>query len=156
LTGGYSTPGVIGTVLVADSDYQSLYETCKAFRNTGYRCFGTTTFAEATQVIFTEKPHILVADVRLGEHNGLQLLMLAKEIQPGITIVITNAFQDPALSGETRRLGGTFMVKPIDATDLLEAARIAMKQGDRRRADRRVLHIPEFRPDRRVTDRRKA
>ena len=93
-------------------------------------------------LLVAEHPHVLVADVRLGEFNGIQLLMLAREVRPGISAVITNAFVDSVLADETRRLGGTFMVKPLDSRDLLDAVRTRSRQwadANRRGVDRRLM-----------------
>lgn len=151
-------PGAIESALVVDLDSKSLFELCRALRELGYRTFGATSFTEAKRFLVAEHPSILIADVRLGEFNGIQLLLLAKELRPGIAVVITNAFPDSILAAETRRMGGAFMVKPVDPHELLD--RIAPRSRhrnmmERRQSDRRVLQIPNFFPERRVTERRK-
>lgn len=95
--------------------------------------------------------------MRLGEFNGIQLLMIAREVRPGISAVITNAFVDSVLAEETRRLGGVFMVKPLDLRALLDTGRSRPQLwagSNRRAADRRGEVIPDFQPDRRVAERR--
>jgi DNA-binding NtrC family response regulator len=151
-----SPPGNIAgpTALIVDLEARSLYEISKAFREVGYRTFGATSFADAKRMLIAEQPSILVADVRLGEFNGIQLLMLARELTPGITAVITNPFVDSVLAEETRRLGGTFMVKPIDSRHLLNTIQVAADPN--RRPDRRRTFTPGFTPDRRVNDDRRA
>ena len=152
-----SPPGQTATALVVDPESRSLYEFCKAFRDVGYRTFGATSFSDAKRFLMAEHPEILVADVRLGEFNGIQLLLLAKELRPGISVVITNAFPDPVLAEETRRMGGAFMVKPVNPRELVEmvSVRHSIRPVDRRRTDRRVNYVPNFSPDRRVADRRR-
>jgi DNA-binding NtrC family response regulator len=137
---------------------RSLYELCKAFRHLGYRTFGATSFSDAKRLLIGEHPEVLVADVRLGEFNGIQLLLLAKELRPGIAAVITNAFADSVLAAETQRMGGTFMVKPIDVGELLETIRVRSNPVDvinRRSGERRLLYMPNYSPERRVSDRRR-
>jgi DNA-binding NtrC family response regulator len=138
---------------------RNLYELCKTFRQHGYRTFGATSFLDAKRFLINERPEVIVADVRLGEFNGIQLLLLAKELRRGSTVVITNAFADSVLAAETQRMGGTFMVKPIDVAELLDTVRQRSSSdapSDRRGTDRRVLYIPHFSPDRRVGERRQT
>lgn len=145
------------TVLIVDVEPRSLYELSSAFRAAGYRTLGASSFAEAKRLLIAEQPQVLVADVRLGEFNGIQLLMIAREVRPGISAVITNAFVDSVLAEETRRLGGVFMVKPLDLRALLDAGRNRPQLwagSNRRAADRRGEVIPDFQPDRRVAERR--
>lgn len=155
----FSVPGVTESALVVDLDSRSLYEICKGFREIGYRTFGATSFVEARRFLIAEHPSILVADVRLGEFNGIQLLLLAKELRPGIAVVITTAFPDPVLAAETQRMGGTFMIKPVDPRELVGTVKVrytVASAADRRRSDRRVLDIPNYWPDRRIADRRRV
>ena len=154
----FRPPGDAPTALVVDLESRSLYELCKAFRDLGYRTFGATSFSDAKRFLIGEHPEVLVADVRLGEYNGIQLLLLAKELRPGIAAVITNASADPVLAAETRRMGGTFMVKPIDVGELLDTVRVRSGQFDavdRRSGERRLLHLPNYSPERRLADRRR-
>jgi DNA-binding NtrC family response regulator len=149
--------------LVVDLEARSLYEMSKTFRDAGCRTFGASSFADAKRVLAAQLPSVLVADVRLGEFNGIQLLLLARALRPNITGVITNAFADPVLAEETRRLGGTFLVKPIDCRDLLAFVHASSADAHRHRADRRISFTPDFLParherpvDRRLSDRREA
>lgn len=150
-------PNDIPTALVVDLESRSLYEICKAFRELGYRTFGANSFLDAKRFLIAEHPEIVVADVRLGEFNGIQLLLLAKELRPGIAVVITNAFADSVLAAETQRMGGTFMVKPVDPHELLDTVRPRAHHSrtDRRGVDRRVLYIPNYSPERRQSERRR-
>ena len=55
-------------------------------------------------------PDVLLTDVRLGEYNGLQLLIDGPV--PPSTIVMTG-FDDPLLESEAHRFGARWLVKPI-------------------------------------------
>ena len=108
-------------VLIADLESRSIQPLAQAFRDSGYAVFEANSFVAAKLLWERELPQILVADVRLGQFNGLQLLMRALEEQPGLTAVITCAFADPVLEAETSRLGATFMVKPLEPGQVLAA-----------------------------------
>jgi DNA-binding NtrC family response regulator len=157
-------PPAAPAALIVDVEPRSLYELSTAFRAAGYRTFGATSFADAKRLLVTEQPQVLVADVRLGEFNGIQLLILAREVRPGISAVITNACVDSVLADETHRLGGTFVVKPLAFRELLEAvekrsrlwAESNPSEAERRLADRRKILTPNFSPERRELERRRT
>jgi len=151
-------PGVpLPTALIVDVEPRSLFELSRAFRAAGYRTLAATSFADAKRLLLAEQPQVLVADVRLGEFNGIQLLMLAREVRPGISAVITNPFADSVLAEETRRLGGTFLVKPLNVRALLAAVQSTPQtraESNRRQGDRRNMAILAFHPERRIAERR--
>ena len=143
--------------LLVDVEARSLFELSRAFRAAGYRTFGATSFRDAKRLLITERPDVLVADVRLGEFNGIQLLMLAREVRPDISAVITNLFADSVLAEETRRLGGTFLVKPLNVRALLASVQHTPRtraESNRRQRDRRNTAISNFQPERRIGERR--
>ena len=65
----------------------------------------------------------LLTDVRLGEYNGIQLALLARELHPNIKVVVFSGFDDPVLKEEARRIGATYLVKPVSGHSLVEALR---------------------------------
>lgn len=112
---------------------------------------------EAKRILMAERPQVLVADVRLGEFNGIQLLMLGKSVTPGLRAVITNATADRVLADETHRLGATFMIKPLDCRDLLRAVDNTTRhraESTRHVMDRRLTLLPHFGPEHRFGERR--
>ena len=170
--GGNNPPA---KVLIVDSEPHCVQEVAAALRQHGYRVIEATSFAEGKRLWMAERPHAMVIDIRLGQFNGLQLLMYARAVQPDISAVITCAFSDTVLEAETRRLGATFFVKPVASHQIL--AVIAASNGDlvrgaavgdrrevhrheaprlqeRRQIDRRVAIMPGFTPDRRFAERR--
>jgi DNA-binding response OmpR family regulator len=160
---GWSSPP---TVLVVDSDFRSVRALAQALRLEGIDVIEATSFQDG-KTLLSHKPDVLIADIRLGQYNGLQLLMRARNDRPEIQAIITSPFPDSVLEAETRRFGGTFVTKPVDPRYVIEAVRntlavqtaqaapfVAVPTVDRRQADRRNLAIPNFAPDRRMRERR--
>jgi len=148
--------------LVVDADPKNLHDMGAALRSFGYETLEAASFEAGKQLWMTEKPSVLVADVRLGQFNGLQLLLRAKTDRPDVLAVITCAFADRVLEAETLRFGGTFVVRPFVAEEVL-ASIISRAQAaklerfvERRTADRRGAGVPGFVPERRVTERRRS
>jgi DNA-binding response OmpR family regulator len=152
-------------VLIVDSDTRNVHELALALRMEGYVAFEATSFADAKRLWMSESPHVLVADVCLGQFNGLQLLMQAREENPDLNAVITCAFADVVLEAEARRFGGVFLVKPLEPRQILAA--IGLPRGapvttqaaslpERRERDRRKVMNGEFAHDRRARERRSS
>ena len=149
-------------VLVVDSDARSVRDLVGELRNSGCQALEATTFEAAKQLWIAEKPAALIADVRLGQFNGLQLLLRAKSDRPDVKAVIMSPTSDKVLELETERFGGTFLVKPVNTQQLLsvlfgphEPQRVERFQ-DRRVSERRMRVIADFLPDRRLADRRRS
>ena len=60
----------------------------------------------------------LLVDVRLGSFNGLQLVHLAKQMDPAMTVIAMSGFDDPVLRVDAERIGATFLLKPVEPSEL--------------------------------------
>jgi two-component system response regulator RegA len=151
-------------ILIVDTDPKTLRDLGAALRREGCEPLEAPSFEEARRLWSTERPAVLIADVRLGQFNGLQLLLRARADRPDVTGVIMSAIPDKVLEADTRRFGGTFLAKPVapdQLMKLLQAVRTSadgaqtLSDDERRTADRRRLPVSDFMPDRRLADRRK-
>jgi len=125
-----------------------------------------STFANAKERLTVRPPEVLVADIRLGEYNGLQLVLRAKSQRPGTAAIVTSEVHDPVLQADAEALGATFVLKPIVDEELAAAIFRTIFQGkqanapgplrapfERRLLQRRAAVIP-MNPDRRRSERR--
>ena len=108
-------------VLVVDSDPWWVQTLASALREAGYLALEATSFAAGKYLWSSENPQVLIADIRLGAFNGLQLLFRGRADRPDLRAVITCPCPDVVLEAETRRFGGTFMVKPVEPDQILAA-----------------------------------
>ena len=83
--------------------------------NAGYVVLAASTFDEGKRLLREQAPDLLIADVRLGDFNGLQLVIDA----PALPSIIVTGFPDPMLEAEALRLGAHFLTKPIAPHQLL-------------------------------------
>lgn len=107
-------------VLIAEDDPATLTGLAGYLRGAGFSVIPLLTFGEAHRILPYAKPDVVVADVRLGEYNGLQLAMQALSIDPPPAIIVTSGFEDPVLQAEAERLGAVFLLKPFEPSRLLE------------------------------------
>jgi DNA-binding NtrC family response regulator len=104
-------------ILIVDDDRATRVGLSELLEGHGYRTAMAGTLREALAHLSADPPALIIADVRLGAFNGLQLLMASSGSVP--TIVITGHV-DPVIEREARAAGADFVVKPIDLGVLLE------------------------------------
>jgi len=111
-------PRVPSLVLVDDDD-DVLKPLSRYLATRGYEVASYSKFEAARHDIAYLRPDIIVTDVRLGAFNGLQLAMLARDVRPDARVVVFSGFDDPVLKEEARRIGATYLTKPVTGQALI-------------------------------------
>jgi two-component system, NtrC family, phosphoglycerate transport system response regulator PgtA len=106
-------------VLIAEDDPATLDGLAAYVHSRGFSVVPVPTFADARRLMPYLRPDVVVADIRLGEYNGLQLAVQASSLSPRPTVIVTSGFEDPVLTAEAARMGATFLLKPIDPARLV-------------------------------------
>jgi DNA-binding response OmpR family regulator len=104
-------------VLIVDDDKTTREGLAELLEESGYEAFAVGTFEEATRFLRSTPPDLLIADVRLGPFNGLQLVISSPKPIPAIIIT---GFADPVLEADARRRGADYVLKPVSPARLLE------------------------------------
>ncbi len=103
-------------ILVVDDDAATRVGLVDLLQRAGYDVTGSATFEHARQALRERRPDLLITDIRLGEYNGLQLLVGSPE---PISTVIVTGFIDPVLEAEARAHRAAYLLKPLSAKTLL-------------------------------------
>jgi DNA-binding response OmpR family regulator len=114
-------------VLVVEDDRSARTGLLQLIAGEGYVALGASTFEEGRQLLRSERPDLLIADVRLGEFNGLQLI-IGQEAAPR-TIVVTG-YADPVLEADARRAGAYYLLKPLDVAKLLTIVHAELEHAE--------------------------
>ena len=103
-------------ILVVDDDdgIRSLLFTILA--RAGYDVVTATSVQVGRSALEEASPDLLITDVRLGDSNGLQLLVMNPRAVPAI---VMTGFPDPVLEAQAEEFGATFLLKPIEPAGLL-------------------------------------
>jgi ActR/RegA family two-component response regulator len=115
--------GFLASVLLVDDDVELLQVMSRFLSESGFNVVSSSTFEEAKREIAALRPDIVVTDVRLGAFNGLQLVLMARDVRPDVRLVVFSGFDDPVLKEEARRLGARYLVKPVSGHQLLKELR---------------------------------
>lgn len=108
-------------IVVVEDDMQMLTFMVELLRAAGYAVTGATTYEEARHVLACHAADLLITDVRLGAHNGLQLLVRARSAATKMPVIVVTGFADPVIQNETERLDGVYFEKPVDPRVILTA-----------------------------------
>ena len=117
-------------VLIVDDDIVLLDALERAFREAGENAIACGTFEEARRVVRDKTLDALITDVRLGAFNGLQLAVMARDIQPSIQVIVFSGFDDPVLRADAERIGATYLVKPVPSSYLLQLLQPAAAKSE--------------------------
>ena len=128
----------------------------------GFEITATENFEEARQSLRVP-PRLLITEIRLGEFNGLHLVLRGRSVRPDMAAIVTTTIDDPVLRHEAEIMGATFVLKPATADELQAAIlRTVLRREptpirgpfERRHGDRRVIVPAGLLPERRRADRR--
>jgi DNA-binding response OmpR family regulator len=103
-------------ILVVDDDLGYLNVIKDLLEQGGHEVLLASTFEDGRRVLRDQPPDLLIADVRLGAFNGLQLIVTG---DARIPTIVVSGFDDAVLQADARAFGADYLVKPVTAASLL-------------------------------------
>jgi DNA-binding response OmpR family regulator len=100
----------------------------RVLSDAGYSVTVASTFEAGRSALHAELPDLIIADVRLGQYNGLQIITSGP---PGLPSIVITGFVDGVLEAEALRLGAHYIVKPVAANELLALIRHKLESRKR-------------------------
>jgi DNA-binding response OmpR family regulator len=113
-------------ILIVDDNDAARRGLARIFEQADFEVVAVGTFAEGRSALVKLQPDLLIADVRLGEYNGLQLL--ASSTRPTAAIIVTG-HPDPVIEADAHRMGADFLVKPVSPATLIGLAQRKLAEG---------------------------
>lgn len=107
------------TVLVVDDDQHVLGLVEYWLAEAGYDVVACSRFEAARTYLAAHTPDALIADVRLGAFNGVQLALLISQQRPGTLLLLMSGYDDPVVRRDVSACGGSFLLKPVAREELL-------------------------------------
>jgi DNA-binding NtrC family response regulator len=108
-------------ILVVDDDRSLLRLIDYWLKIGGHEVDVCDSFEQAKQRLVLSPPDVLLTDVRLGAFNGLQLVILAKELRPETVAVVMSAYDDFTLRREASQCGASYLQKPFSGEAILNS-----------------------------------
>jgi DNA-binding response OmpR family regulator len=116
-------------VLVVEDHPPLLAAVERALTEAGIDVIACLDFATGRSALREGHFDALITDVRLGDFNGLQLAVIARDLHPDIRIVVYSGFDDLVIREEADRIGAIYLLKPVPSARLLEIIRDADTVG---------------------------
>src|SRR5262245_21640249 len=109
------------SALVVERDLSDVLVTVSALTERGFQVTVAESFHEAKTLLSMKPPTVLITEIRLGEYNGLQLVLRGKAERPRMAAVVTSRFADSVLLADAEDLGATFVLKPTSREEIVAA-----------------------------------
>lgn len=105
------------------------------------RLFSALSGEEALKIVSNEPLRLIVTDYRMSGMDGLEFLVRARALAPGVTRMLCTAYPDPGIQDRALKEAAVshFFPKVFEMTPLLEAIRWVLSRPDEMQAPQRLL-----------------
>ncbi len=79
-------------VLIVDDEPDMVENCARILRRAGFRCLGTTDARQALGLVETERPDVLLTDLKMPGMDGIEVLRRARELDPTLPVIMITAF----------------------------------------------------------------
>ncbi len=118
-----------GSLLLVDDDRQILASMADWLRSQAYEVDTADAFAEAKERIDRKAYDVALLDIRLGEHDGFDLLSHCRRCRPSTAVIMITGYGTVESAVEAIRMGAfDFLTKPLIDEELQVALQRALNQ----------------------------
>jgi len=128
-----------GTIIIAEDEPRQRDALARAVRAWGHRVIPVAGGLEAFETVRREAVDVVLADLRMPDLSGLELLRQVHELQPEVAVVVLTAYGSVSDAVEAMKLGAAdFLAKPVDLDQLELVLRRALERNELLRENRRL------------------
>ncbi|NQU21017.1 MAG: sigma-54-dependent Fis family transcriptional regulator, partial [Candidatus Nealsonbacteria bacterium] len=118
-----------GSLLLVDDDPHVLESMAEWLRDQNYPTDTASSLPEAIATVDRKTYDLVLADIRLGEHDGFDLLTHCRENHPEVTVIMITGYGTVESAVEAIRAGAfDFLTKPLIDEELLMAIERSLSQ----------------------------
>ncbi len=118
-----------GSLLLVDDDRQVLESMADWLRQQGYQLDVAGSYAAAVAAIDKKTYDLVLADIRLGDGDGFELLAHCRRKHPNLMVILITGYGTPETAVEAIRAGAfDLLTKPLIDDELEMAIQRAFKQ----------------------------
>ncbi len=115
-------------ILIAEDDRTLCDGMATVLKKEGYRVIMARDGAAGSSLLQSEKPDLLITDLKLPEKTGMQLLQEAIHIDPELPVILISAFGTIDLAVSALKSGARdFIPKPFSVDELKNKVSLALK-----------------------------
>ena len=109
-------------ILVIDDDLEICHLLKDFLKKKDYSVITATSVRKGLELIGTEKPKIILLDVRMPEMDGIAAIHEIRKIDTSVGIVMITGYKDEESARKTIELGASdYILKPFDLAYLQKA-----------------------------------
>lgn len=114
-------------MLIVDDEAEVLDELSEVFSEYGYEIETAQNGADGIEKVKSYRPHVMLLDVRMPGLDGIEALKLAKDVDPGIGVIMVTAVADQDEAKRAMEIGAfDYITKPIDLNYLRTSVVVKM------------------------------
>lgn len=130
-----------GRVLLLDDEPDMLENCRRILTSAGYKCLLTSDPVEAVSLLSSERPDVLITDLKMPTMDGMDVLKRARELDPLRPVIVFTAFASIESAIDAVKQGAfDYLPKPFSNEQMRIAVERAMQQ---RRLALENLHLRE-------------
>jgi DNA-binding NtrC family response regulator len=81
-----------GRILIVDDEPDMVDNCARILRRAGYKCLTTSDPQRAVAYVETDRPDLLLTDLKMPEMDGMELLRRARAVDPALPVIVITAF----------------------------------------------------------------
>ena len=117
------------TIMVVEDETGTRVTLCGILEDAGYKVIELETGAEAMEMIGGNTVDIVIADVRLPDVGGLEILESVREMNPDVAVIMMTGYAGVETAVDAVSQGAyAFFVKPIDPDEIKTTIANAVRQ----------------------------
>src|SRR5437763_16768033 len=92
-------------ILIVDDEPDMVENCTRILRRAGYRVLATTDPERALALVESERPDVLLTDLKMPQMDGMELMRRAHEADPTLSVIMITAFGSIVSAGDAIKAG---------------------------------------------------
>jgi len=127
-------------ILVVENEVGMRATLCAILEDAGYKVSGLDKGAEALEMIRNQPFNVVITDIRLPDVDGMEILELAKEIDPDVAVIVMTGYASLETAVEAVNEGAyAYFVKPANVDEIKTTIINALRQQRLSRENKRLV-----------------
>ena len=127
-------------IIVVEDEAGARATLCGILEDAGYSVTGLAKGTEALETINNGEFDIIITDIRLPDVSGMEILELAKEINPDAAVIMITGYASVETAVDAVNQGAyAYFVKPVNPEEIKTAIANAIKQQRLAQENRRLV-----------------
>ena len=120
----------MSTILIIDDDDQLRKSFHKLLSEEGYTAEGAASGEAGLEIIQSQLPDLVIADIRLPGINGMETFQAIHALEPKLPVIIMTAYGTTETAIEATKMGAfDYILKPFEIPDMLTVINQALEAG---------------------------